>query len=450
MMSGSERTLSQTKPNHGISQKVPLTIIIGALIREAFSFWTGHPSDFELWVRLGYAFNRGVNPYGVLPPVPGLSFANLFSAQNAATIAYLPFWPLVTGLIYAAYSVIGFGNRFAYYFLLKQPVIVGDVGLAYLLYSYVFAKNPRQSIFVLSLWLLSPFMIIISGMWGMFDSIAMAFIMISVMSKSHLKSAFWTGVAILAKSVPIIYAVPTTIKRARRSFDLLVSVGLPVVVSFATFTVMGWPISTINSDLLSAAGRGGESMSVWDSFFYLNYLGILQPLNPDVYRILGFVWIPLVLAFTFVAFRRFRFETDYGLIQSLIIVTLAFLIFKGRVTEQYAIYLFALSAIDVAVWNPKRKNMLLFSMLVGLVYLVSNNYFLIRFLSPVDPHAVQIELTMSQAIGPIRNAVNFLSGSLFTCLNIWYLIAAMKRWPLRDSNAKEDSASVKTRRSGRL
>jgi hypothetical protein len=121
------------------------------------------------------------------------------------------------------------------------------------------------------------------------------------------------------------------------------------------------------------------------------------------------------------------------------------LIFKGRVTEQYAIYLFALSAIDVAVWNPKRKNMLLFTMFVVLVYLVSNNYFLIRFLSPVDPRALQIELTFSQAIGPIRNAVNFISGSLFTCLNIWYLIAIMK-----EANAEEGSVSAEIRRPGRV
>lgn len=429
----------------GGRHRIAAALLLGFLIREIFSFWTGHPSDFELWVRLGYVLSHGGDPYGVLAPVPGLSFANVFSAQNAATIAYLPFWPLVTGLIYAVYSVVGFGNRFAYYFLLKQPVIVGDVGLAYLLYSYVSDKNPRRAVWVLLFWLLSPFTVIISGIWGMFDSIAMAFIMISVMSKSHMKSSFWTGVAILAKSVPIIYAIPTTIKRAHDSFGLLISVGLPAVVSFVTFMVMGWPISKISSDLLSAARKGGESMSVWDSFFYLNYLGILQPLNPDVYRILGFFWIPAVLVFTFVAFRKFRFETDYGLIQSLIVVTLAFLIFKGRVTEQYAIYLFALSAIDVAVWNPKRKNMLLFTMFVVLVYLVSNNYFLIRFLSPVDPHALQIELTFSQAIDPIRNAVNFISGSLFTCLNIWYLIATME-----EANAEEGPASAEIRRSGRL
>ena len=124
--------------------RVAATLFLGLLVREIFSFWTGHPSDFELWVRLGYALNHGGDPYAVLPPVPGLSFANVFSALNAATVAYLPFWPLVTGLMYVIYSFVGFGNRFAYYFLLKQPIIFGDLALAYLLYSYASAKNSPQ------------------------------------------------------------------------------------------------------------------------------------------------------------------------------------------------------------------------------------------------------------------------------------------------------------------
>jgi hypothetical protein len=190
---------------------------------------------------------------------------------------------------------------------------------------------------------------------------------------------------------------------------------------------MGWPIFTIDATLLSAARAGGDSMSIWDSFFYLNYLGLPPPVTPNVYGFLGLVWAPALLVFTLVAFRRFCFQTDYGFIQSLLIVTLAFLIFRARVTEQYAIYLLALSAIDVAVWNPKRKRMLLLTMAVALTYLISNNYFLIRFLSPVYPNFTQVESTLYQTIGPIRYAVNFLSGTMFTYLNIRYLMAALKR-----------------------
>ncbi len=407
--------------------RVAAYLLLGLLVREIFSFWTGHPSDFELWVRLGFAMSHGGDPYGILPSVPGLSFTNVFSSQNAPTIAYLPFWPIVTGLMYALYSLIGLGNRFAYYFLLKQPVIIGDVGLAYLLYCYVSARKPSRSVWVLLLWLLSPFTIIISGIWGMFDSIAMAFVMISIMTTGPLRRGVWAGMGIFAKSIPIIYAIPATIKQARGSLGMLLAIGLPALFSVATFLVMRWPLPTIEATLLSAAGTGGDSMSVWDSFFYFNYLGLLPPLEPNVARILGLLWIPALIALTVVAFRRFRFDTDYGLVQSLIVTTLAFLIFKARVTEQYGIYLFALFAIDVSLWNPKRKRLMLVTMAVVLVYLVTNNYFLIRFLSPVYPNFTEVELRMYQEIGGIRYAAKFLLGTLFTYLNIRYLVATINR-----------------------
>ncbi len=365
--------------------------------------------------------------YGVLPAVPGLSFADVFSGHDAATIAYLPFWPLVTGLMYAVYSLIGFGNRFAYYFLLKQPLIIGDVGLAYLLFRYISSANPRRSIWALWLWLLSPLTIIVSAVWGTFDSIAMAFVMLSIMSTVYVKRGFWTGLGIFAKSVPIMYAVPTTWRHLRDSRGLLIALGLPIVFSIGMFLILGWPISAINPVLLSAASKGGETMSIWDSFFYLNYLGILPPLTPDVYHILGLLWIPAVIVFTLIAFRVFRFKTDYGMIQSLIVVTLAFLIFRARVRENYAIYLLALSVIDVAVWNPQRKKLLLLTMAVASIFLINNNYFLIPFLSPIYPNFVQMQSTLNQVIGPVRYAVNFLTGSMFTYFNIRYLIAALRR-----------------------
>jgi hypothetical protein len=139
------------------------------------------------------------------------------------------------------------------------------------------------------------------------------------------------------------------------------------------------------------------------------------------------VWIPALLLFTLLAIRTFEVETDYGLVQTLLVVTLAFLIFKARVTEQYAIYLLALSAIDVAIWNRGRKRILLVTMGVVLGYLLINNYFLVRFLAPVYPDFSQVESALFQMIGPVRYAVNFLLGSIFTALNVVYLIELFKK-----------------------
>jgi len=137
------------------------------------------------------------------------------------------------------------------------------------------------------------------------------------------------------------------------------------------------------------------------------------------------VWVPAIVVFTALAFRKFGFETEYGLVQSMLIVTLVFLIFKAQVTEQYAIYLLALAVVDVALWNPMRKPLLTATTATALFFLLVNNHFLIRFLSPVYPDYTKIELLLSQ-IEPIRLALLFASGTVFTCLNISYLISIMK------------------------
>jgi len=408
--------------------KVGVALFLGFLIREFFSFWTGHPFDFELWVRLGYGLVHGSDPYGSLPPVSGLSFANVYSSQSSATIGYLPFWPIVTGLLYIIYSAVGFGNRFVYYFLLKQPMIVGDLSLAYLLYSYVSSRRPgKGSIWALRFWLFSPFTIIFSGVWGMFDSIAMSFIIISAMTTSYAKRDFWTGLGIFTKSLTVIYAIPMAFGKGRNWRHVLAVVSLPALASIVTIVAMGWSISTATITLASTIGKGGAlgSMSAWDVLAYLFFLGIQPQVPQIVYRILGLIWIPAIIAFTILAFRKLGFETDYGLVQSLLVVTLVFLIFKARVTEQYSLYLLALGVVDVALWNPQKKRLLAATMAIALFYLVLNNYFLVRFLSPVYPNYVEFEGSLSQ-IEPIRVALLLISGTVFTSLNIAYLVSILR------------------------
>ena len=266
--------------------------------------------------------NHGGNPYGVLPPVPGLSYADVFSVNNTATIAYLPFWPILTGLIFALYSATGLQNRFLCYFMLKQPAIFGDVALAYLLYRYVSVrKSSLAGRWALSFWLFVPFTVIISGIWGMFDSIAISFVAISLMSQRKLGRSLWAGLAVFAKSIPIIYAAPITLNKPARGKDvvaLILAGALPVALSACTILVMRWPISTVGATIGSTVGKEGGSMSIWDAFFYFNYLGLPAPPS-EIASALGYAWIPAIIVLTLVALSRFRLETDHGLVQALLV-----------------------------------------------------------------------------------------------------------------------------------
>ena len=372
---------------------------------------------------------HGANPYGVLPPVPGLSFANVFSNNNTATIAYLPFWPFLTGLIYLAYSLAGWNDRFFYYFLLKQPIILADVALAYLLYSFVRARKPDKAAarWALGFWLFAPFTIMISGIWGMFDSIAICLVFLSIASTNRVKGSFWEGLAIFTKTLPIIYAVPLTVKRFRDLWTAILSISLAALLSLITFDLMEWPIRVVAITVASSAFKGGWSMSAWDVLFYMYYLGSLPNPNSKIYEAFGLLWIPALAAFTWIGIKRFRNQAEYGLIQALLLCTLAFLIFKARITEQYGLYLFALGVVDVTVWHPERRQLLLVTMGVAMVYLALNNIFLVRFLSPVYPGFVELERGIDAAFGPIRLALLTATGIVFTCLNVKYLAEVLKR-----------------------
>ena len=403
----------------GENFKARTILLTGILVREAFSFWTGHPFDFELWVRTGYWVAHGMSPYGVLPPAPGLSFADVYSPSGESTVGYLPFWPLLLGAIYKLYAVVGFGNRFVYYFLIKQPIIAGDLLLGYLISRYVKDRSPDPGNIVLAFWILSPLTIIISSIWGMFDSLAMVFVMVALASRGGAVRSISEGIAIWAKSIPLIFAIPLAFSGPNKARNLLVSLGLPALATLATLVLLHWPLGTAVSTLGTTVNKGGESLSAVGVLFYFETFGVVSwPVV--ILRVFGYLWIPVLLVTTLLAYRWFGFNTEKGLVQSLILCSIAFMVFKAQVNEQYSIYVLALILVDVGVWNPKKRWFYLAITAAVLVFLAVNNPELERFLAPIDPRAVLTDSLLTAAWGEIRYAVLMASSVVFVALDLAY------------------------------
>ena len=210
--------------------RVRTILILGIAVREAFSFWTGHPFDFEIWVRTGYWVTRGLSPYSSIPFAPGVSFANQFGGPGLhAAIGYLPFWPILLGAIYELFSMVGSGNRFVYYFMLKQPIILVDVLVAFLLFLYVSRRSPDRAKQVMALWLFSPFTIILSAVWGIFDSMAMAGVMLALLAPAGRARSAWEGVGTFVKSIPVLFILPLSYSREKRWVNFAIALGIPVL-----------------------------------------------------------------------------------------------------------------------------------------------------------------------------------------------------------------------------
>jgi Gpi18-like mannosyltransferase len=414
--------------------RVRTFFVLAIVAREVFSFWTGHPYDFELWVRTGYWVVRGVSPYGLVPPAPGVSFVSNISAGGNPTIAYLPFWPLLLGGLYEVYALLGSASPFVYYFLIKQPIIICDVLLAYFLYRYVEKRGSNQASFVLKLWLFSPFNIVLSAIWGMWDAIPMLFVVLALSVRPGAYRGIWSGVATFAKSIPLIYAIPLA-RGPKPLRNLALALGIPVVASLAIVWLAGWEITSFQIAVQSTLARGGSSLSLWETAYYLNSVGVISNSALNLFISTGYLWIPAVAIATLVAYRWFGFETERGMIQSMLLITLTFLLLRGVVNEQYALYLYALALIDVALWSPQRKRVLLAGIAVVLMFNVTNVLLFIRYVAPVFPQALTMEANIVAAIYPERTALLFLEAVAFWAVEIYYFYSLVKERHLRTEDA---------------
>lgn len=373
----------------GLPRFAWVILFSGLAVREAFSFWTGHPFDFESWVRTGAAVAHGQNPYSAFwPPVPGVSFAYLTS--NLTSAAYLPFWPLLLGGLYRLWEGFGGGDRFVLYFLLKQPGILADVATAYLLYRLTerFSGSRASARSVLVFWSFFPYAIVVSAIWGQFDSLVVVVLLTMLYARSSLERTSLEGVGILIKWVTVVF-LPLELFRERRGRRLtfLVALVLPLVVTLAVFAVEGWTLLGFGSQglarvSLSQSAGGGEGMN-WVFFVSLPMVRSTLHALSGLYDYGPYLWVPASVLAGWWAARWLGWQDRLSELRAMLFVLLAFLLVRWGLYEQYLLYPFALLTLDVAVTSPGRRSLARWFMALGMADLLVNNDFGVRFLAPV-------------------------------------------------------------------
>jgi len=306
--------------------------------------------------------------------------------------------------------------------------------VAYFLYRYLERRGSDKASFVLKVWLFSPFNIILSGIWGMFDAIAMLFVVLALTARPGAYRGVWAGLATFAKSIPLIYAIPLS-GGPKPLRNLALAIGIPVVASLLVLWITGWPVSVFGTTLQSTLSKGGLSLSLWEVLTYLNAVGAVPNSALGAYSASGYVWIAGVGLATVLGYKWFGFDTERGVVQSMLLITLAFLLLRGQVNEQYFVYLFGLMLIDVAMWSPQRRGLFLISLVLILMVTVTNDVLLLRFLSPVYPHALVIEANIIAAINPERNALLFLEAMSLCLVNVYYFFGLSKERHSRTADA---------------
>ena len=428
--------------------KIAVIILAAIGIREVFAPFTGHPFDFELWVRLGYYVSKGDDPYLRTAPVPGLSFPG---SGYISWPGYPPLWAIFMAVLYKFYVILGVQNRFLYYFILKQPMIISDLLVGYLIYILVRAySSADNSIKALTFWLLCPFTIIISAIWGMFDQIMLMLILLSaILIGRTYRSALTESLSIAIKLIPVIFlpvfALAQTSRKKIFAYMLLAAI-VSVALAFAPYLVeKSWKISTLLGVGIDDTNKLGNSMSYWSILYVYNQSYAFSPFVKSVLGFLSFLWIPAILTASYFCYSRVlkdKINLQKNLILSLLFISLVFYLTKSTVNEQYLIYFLGFGTMDYFLWAPKERRRTFHAVWISaLGFLVANNAWMTRFFSPLSFSYMQLNNYFTSGVpGEVRFGVMIFTSLVFTiavCYYLKMLYAEMKASKKREPKLME-------------
>jgi hypothetical protein len=379
-----------------------IAIFVGLLaFRESVSFWTAHPWDFEVWIRSGSVVLRGGDPYTLLEPVQGLSFTPYGLMPS---IGYPAFISLLSAACIWMTDMFFGGSRFWFIFLLKQPFILGDLLVAVILYRMNLVSESR-------FWLLCPLVWLVSSVWGMFDSLVIASVLFSLWMlrrKQFTAAGLSLGIGIFMKLIPALL-IPLVVMRhdietkdKQRFAAGSILVGAAGIL--APFAALGWGYKGFLSAMTYQASGALGGMSPFIAFEFLKPPELVKAVIPVL-------WSSVVIACYLYLYLNQR---RISLTEGTLIAISAFILTRGFVSEQLALYPLSLMLVEES--HKRRNRSFAFAvMLLSTAFLMVNNTLLLRFASPVSETFLQLDWTLNtmDPSATLRHTLRALFGVLF-------------------------------------
>jgi len=329
-------------------------VIIGLAIRVLLAPFTAHPSDIGYWEEFGKALlTEQTNPY--------------------TSFVYPPPWILIVGAMYSLY--LTFPSEIFLYLVLKLPIIVGDLLMGFVLYDVVkeLSGNRKLAKSALLLFLLNPYVIWISSVWGMFDVLPALCTLLSIRFylKGNRKSSFLIlGLGAAFKYYPILLLPVLLIyewKKDGQIAPLLYGIfltGLPLTLTSLPFMLLYWEsyFQTLLSTPLMLHALWSTPAS------YLSFIYILRDAAPELFNQLmsNFWWsnalsysifLVLYLLLLVKLCREDTQSTSKFLLNGFLMAILVVFLSSKMLNEQYFQWAIPFMIINFSVFNTKNENL---------------------------------------------------------------------------------------------
>jgi hypothetical protein len=279
-------------------------LLLSVAIQLILGLFFGHLYDTRIFMVAGHQVAVGENPY--VPADLSAVFHNL-AFQGITTFGYPPPWSLILGGIYRLVYP-AFRSFLVYNLAIKVPLIIANVGLAYLVAACLRRLGVDEGR-IRAAWifmLLNPFLLYASAAWGQFDSIVAFLALASLMlleDGRRRASAILLALAIAFKPtalplilVPLFYRTAGGVLEGLRFYGIL---GLGLLVFCAgPFVVFGWDPTLILQNWNAHFVVGGgltllAALELWQGSYRM----------AGNWWLLGLLWIP-ALSIAGISLRR--------------------------------------------------------------------------------------------------------------------------------------------------
>jgi hypothetical protein len=268
-------------------------LLLSIAVQLVLGLFFGHYYDMRIFMATGYLVGTGQNPY--VPQNLTAVFSNN-SFQGMTTVGYPPPWPLLLGLLYRIVYAV-FPNLLVYNLAIKIPIIIANLGLAYLV-AEILKNLGVEAATIRRAWiflLFSPFLLYFASAWGQFDSIVALLSLSSlvVLHAGKIKtSALLLALAISFKPialpilpVALVYLMGKSLRQAINYFVCFFT-GV-ILFCVVPFIIFGWDPSPIF--------RGWNAhFTVGGGMSFMTFLELLKGSYslPGQWWLLGLAWVP--------------------------------------------------------------------------------------------------------------------------------------------------------------
>ncbi len=385
----------------GLERPVKISLFLifffGILVRLYIAYHFYGTFDVNSWEKIFDYWRQGISPYDL-----------------EHRYAYSPLWFWVISL----FSILNSFTHFPAYFVVKLPLILGDIGIGWLLWkiSGNLGENSLNRSRIVALFFLNPVSFLNTCVMGQFDNLSCLFLLASYfctfteLKLKDILSLLLFSLAVAMKQTALLFLPIFMFRQRTLSKQISLLLLAPAFFFLFLFPYLRTDPSTVYKSVILDSVYVRLEPFRWGWTLILNN-ALMTLFNIDLMKTWVYDWAARAncVLYIFLGLVAYRFSKKTSFTEATLLYLLIFYVSTTIFALQYIVWIIPFAALK------KDKMFILFSMVMGCAYLAFFEWHVQYYLGNIEAQA---------RITPVFAWLNVLS---WLVLLTWLLIR-LRAW----------------------